>query len=153
MHTDMRARAPRRNPIMAYSPYDSPASVLLRTDQSGDHRRPPVDLALHEAGDLVWAHGCHFDRVLLDLTLHLLPLQGLDNLAVGARDNVGRKPGRSRQRIPGRDDEIGMAEFAQCRHIQALREPRCPEVVASATSRPARTCSATIDQVSMPTFT
>src|SRR5262245_817562 len=30
---------------------------------------------------------------------------------------------------------------------------RCPEVVASATSRPARTGSATIDQVSMPTFT
>src|SRR5262245_3608993 len=110
MHTDMRAREPRRDPIMACPPYDSPASALLRTDQSDDHRRPAVDLALHEAGDLGWTHGSHFDRVLLDLALHLRPLQGLDNLAVGARDDVGSKPGRSRQRIPGRGDEIGMAE-------------------------------------------
>src|SRR5262249_37302366 len=106
MHTDARARAPQRNPIMAYPPYDSLPSALLRADQSRDHRRPAVDLALHETGDLGRIHGSHFDRVLLDLALHLRPLQGLDDLAVGALHDVERKPRRSRERIPGTGEQV-----------------------------------------------
>src|SRR5262249_18002603 len=101
MHTDARARAPQRNPIMAYPPYDSLPSALLRADQSRDHRRPAVDLALHEAGALGRPHASPFDRVLLDLALPLRPLQGLDPPAVGAPHDVGKKPRRSRERIPG----------------------------------------------------
>src|SRR5262245_62716989 len=119
----MHERA-RRNaiPSLAYPPYHSLPSALPRADQSRDHRRPALDLALHEAGDLGRTHGPHFDRVLFDLALDLRPLQGVDDLAVGALDDVGRKPRRSRKRIPGRGDELGMAELAQCRHIRTVRE-------------------------------
>ena len=58
-----------------------------------------------------------FQRVLLDVALHLRQFQGVDDLAVGAFDDVGSEPSR------------------------------CPKVVA------ARTCSPTVDHVSMPTFT
>src|SRR5262245_34513818 len=68
---------------------------LLRTDQARDQRRPAVDLALHEAGDLGRAHGSRLDRVLLDVALHLRPLQGIDDLAVRALDDLRSKPGRS----------------------------------------------------------
>src|SRR5262249_1063806 len=107
---------------MSRSPYDfSLASLaLFGAKQSRDHLRPAVDLALHEAGHLGRAHGFGFERVLLDVALHLRPLQGVDDLAVGAFDDVGSEPGRSRERIPCRRRELGMAEFAQGWHVRTV---------------------------------
>src|SRR5262249_8292237 len=106
MHTDARARAPQRNPIMAYPPYHSLPSALLRTAQSLEPRLPGCSLSLMEGGALGGPLGSRFDRVLPVGAFPWGPLQGFDAPGVGALHDVGKNPRRSRERIPGRGDEI-----------------------------------------------
>src|SRR5215470_18939187 len=99
------------------------AAALVRAKQAPDHRRPAVDLALHEAGQLGRTHRFGFDSVLLDMAFELRLLQCIDDLAVDALDNIGSNARRARERIPRRRHEIGVPQFAQRRHLRTVWEP------------------------------
>src|SRR5262245_61520624 len=99
MPSEARARGPccdcATSPATSSVILVSLPCALPRACQSYDHRRPAVDLALHEAPDLDRAHGLSFDCVLLDLPPDLRPVCRPDDLAIDALDDVGREPRRS----------------------------------------------------------
>src|SRR5437660_984314 len=72
--------------------HDRVGSLLLGAEQAMNDRRPAVDFALYQTGELGRAQGPGLDCIPLDLLLDLRAVEGPDNLAVEALDDWRCKP-------------------------------------------------------------